>query len=507
MALSLVPQPAVTEEELRLGLRRLVHEAAYSSATMALTSGVILTALALHLGASNLMVGLLASAPFLGQLLQAPAVLLVERLRRRKAISVWSSVIGRSMLVLMALAALLPPDIALALVAFAQFLLCGMQAFGACAWNSWMRDLAPAERLGWVFSRRTAWTTAISLVAGLAAALLLDRTADGSAVRSWAFAGLYLVGCAAGLVSAFVVAKLPEPAMPPRPSEGLGLVALFREPFADRNFRRLIHFLSAWQFAVNLATPFFTVYIVRQLGFSMTFVMVLSVVSQIANLIAIRSWGSLSDRFAHKSVLAVAAPTYVLAILAMIGASQLGGGQAAAIYLVLLHLLMGAAVAGVTLATTNIALKLSPRGSATAYVATSALASSAAAGLAPILGGLFADFFAHRRFELLMRWTSPEGVVLLSPLRLSNWDFYFLLAGVLGIYALHRLSLVHEEGHIERRLMVQELFGETRRAVRNLGTVAGLRAITDLPGTFLREARVRARYHRRQRALAGGIGS
>jgi MFS family permease len=305
------------------------------------------------------------------------------------------------------------------------------------------------------------------------------------------------------MISAVIVTRLPEPEMPSRGSEELGLLELLREPFTDDNFRRLIRFLAAWQFAVNLATPFFTVFIVRQLGFDMTFVMVLSVVSQVTNLIAVRSWGALSDRFAHKSVLTVAAPTYILCIVGMIGASQIVSNTAVAAYLVALHALMGAAVAGVTLATTNIALKLSPKGSATAYVATSALASSLAAGIAPILGGLFADFFSTRKFELLLRWTSPEGVVLLSPLQLSHWDFYFLIAGAIGVYALHRLSLVEEQGHIDRREMVQQVIGETRRVARNLGTVAGLRAVTELPGNLLRDARLRARWQRRQRARAG----
>lgn len=500
----LQPQAEIGEAEREAGLRRLIYEAGYSSATAALTSGVILTAFALHLGASNLIVGFLASAPFLGQLLQAPAVLLIERVRARKAIAVLTSVVGRSMLAIMAVAAFLPPPVAIGAVIVAQFVLCGLGAIGGCAWNSWLRDLAPQDRLGAVFSRRTVYTTSVSLAAGLAAALLLDRTTESSGARDWAFAGLYLAGCVSGLISARIVSHMPEPRMPPPSAEPASLIALLSAPLADPNFRRLVHFLASWQFAVNLATPFFTVFIVRQLGFDMTFVMLLSVTSQVTNLLTVRSWGTLSDRFAHKSVLSVAAPTYILSIVGMIGASQLGNGTATMAYLVVLHMLMGAAVAGVTLATANIALKLSPKGEATAYVATSALMSSLAAGLAPILGGLFADFFAARRFELLLRWTTPDGVRLLSPISLSHWDFYFLIAGLLGLYALHRLSMVQEEGQIERREMVHQLWFEARRAARTLGTVSGLRALTELPGSLARDARVRARWQRRQQRLQKG---
>ena len=57
----LLPQAEVTEAERERGLRLLIIEAAFSGGTAALTTGVILTAFALHLGASNAMVGVLAS--------------------------------------------------------------------------------------------------------------------------------------------------------------------------------------------------------------------------------------------------------------------------------------------------------------------------------------------------------------------------------------------------------------------------------------------------------------
>src|SRR3546814_5132892 len=65
--------------ELETGLKRLVIEALFSNTTAALTTGVVLTAFALHLGANNATIGLLAAIPFLTQLAQIPAIALVER--------------------------------------------------------------------------------------------------------------------------------------------------------------------------------------------------------------------------------------------------------------------------------------------------------------------------------------------------------------------------------------------------------------------------------------------
>lgn len=497
---SLSPQVVVTEAERERGLRLLVIEAAFSGGAAALTAGVILTAFALHLGASNLLVGVLASIPFLAQLLQLPAIVLVEKRRMRKRICVVTSILGRTMLAVMAVLAFFSGTAALWLFLLVQVIFCALAAVGGCAWNAWMRDLAPEDRLGAVFARRTVWLTAISLVLGLAAALALDLTPRGSFQRNLVFASMFAAGCVTGLMSARVVAAIPEPMMAPA-AERLRLGELLRQPLGDLNFRRLLAFVASWQFAINFATPFFTVFIVRQLGFNVSFVMVLSVVSQIANIAALRLWGTLSDRFANKSVLAVCAPTYILAIVAMIGASQFDSRDVVKLWLIALHIVMGASIAGVTLTATNIALKLSPKGSATAYVAANAIVTAVAAGCAPILGGLLADFFAARQFELVARWSSPSGVFAL-PIVLHRWDFYFLVAGLIGLYAIHRLSLVAEHGEIERREMVGQVLNETRRTIRNISSVAGLRAATDLPGALLRDAHVRRRLKRAQAGKA-----
>jgi MFS family permease len=130
------------------------------------------------------------------------------------------------------------------------------------------------------------------------------------------------------------------------------------------------------------ATPSFTVYFVRDLGFSMSFVLILSVVSQLANVAVIRGWGALSDRFANKSVLTTASPLFILCIFGVSLTNQIDGAEARIAYLALLHALMGAAAAGVGLASGNIVMTLSPAGSATNYMATNALVSAIAAGVA-----------------------------------------------------------------------------------------------------------------------------
>src|SRR5271165_6655770 len=72
----------------RRALRLVLYDALASEAMGTLTTGVFLAGFAVELGAPNLAIGVLAAVPFFVQLLQIPAVLLVERLRARRDICV-----------------------------------------------------------------------------------------------------------------------------------------------------------------------------------------------------------------------------------------------------------------------------------------------------------------------------------------------------------------------------------------------------------------------------------
>lgn len=483
-------QAEITSEQMDRGMRRLMHDAAFATVVGTLNSGVVLVAYALMLGASSTVIGVLAAIPFLTQLLQAPAVVLLERLRSRRLVAIVCLFIARLALPLMAVLGFMEDKrLALALLVVAETVHCAFNAVAGCSWNSWIRDLVPEETMGSFFARRTVWATALGILgtAGAAAALHFSSpTGGGSPV---AFAALYGTGFAFSLISTWQLARVPEPGMP-APVPGRRLRNLFAQPFHDKDFVRLMRFFASWQFAVNLAAPFFTVFMMRQLGFSAGFVLLMSIVSQIANIMVVRVWGQLSDRFTNKTVLTFAAPAFIACIALMALAGEVGPPGWTMSYLVVLHVLMGMTSAGVALASTAVGLKLAPKGSATAYIATNALVTSLAAGIAPLLGGLFATFFERRELRLYMDWRAPSGAMELVTISIGWWQFYFLISAVFGLYSLHRLSTVREDGEVPRREMLQHVLNVARRGVRNASPVAGLRAAVAFPaGRIIQERR------------------
>jgi MFS family permease len=478
----IVPEAISPDADEQRLLRLILYDALASEAMGTLTTGVFLVGFAVALGAGNFAIGVLAAVPFCVQLLQIPTVLLVERWRARRDICVWSTAVGRAFL-LGAAAAPLLGHLAIVMLIVSLAIYQAMAAIAGCAWNSWMRDLVPSSQFGRFFGRRTMATTALSVTVALLGGVLVDswkRYLPDQTV--FGYSVLFMISTLSGFLGVYLLRITPDSPMVAA-EKTANPFALLVAPLREANFRRLIFFFSSWNFAANLAAPFFTVYMLKSLGYSMTTVLAFTIASQLSNLAALGLWGTLIDRFSNKAVLEIAAPLF-LACTFTWSLTGLPWVQPFMLYiLVLIHILMGIATAGVGLASGNIAMKLSPAGQATAYLAANSVISASFAAAAPILGGLFADFFASHQLTLAFTWTGGgEKDVTVQVLNFQSWTFYFGITCLLGLYSLHRLSFVQEPSGTTDRLVLRELLLEARRwSVHSLSSAAGLLRIVRLP--------------------------
>jgi MFS family permease len=476
--------PADDADERRV-LRLILYDALASEAMGTLTTGVFLVGFAVALGAGNFAIGILAAVPFCVQLLQIPAVLLVEWWRARRDICVLSTAVGRGFLLGAAAAPLIGGWYAVPVLIVSLAIYQAMAAIAGCAWNSWMRDLVPSSQFGRFFGSRTAATTTLSVALAFLGGVLIDtwkRYVPDHTVFGYSL--LFLIAAIIGYVGVYLLRITPD--RPMIPAEKARPLALLFAPLREANFRRLIIFLSSWNFAANLAAPFFTVYMLKSLGYPMTTILALTIGSQLSNLAALGLWGVLIDRFSNKAVLEIAAPLFLGCTLAwaMTGVPWI---EPMTLYLlVIIHVLMGIATAGVGLASGNIAMKLSPAGQATAYLAANSVISAIFAAAAPILGGLSADFFAAHKLTLNFTWTGGQEDVTVQVLNFQSWTFFFGIAFLLGLYSLHRLSFVEEPSGTTDRLVLRELLLEARRSVHSLSSAAGLLRVVRLPPWFTR---------------------
>ncbi len=459
----------------------LLYDGACTQVMGVLAGGAFLVAFALHLGASPMMIGLIAALGPLTQILQIPAILLIDKLRRRRAVVVIASLASRIFWLPAALLPWIAPEpLQAPLLLLCLFLYYGLGTVSGLAWTSWMQDFIPSKILGQYMGRRMAIAVGVGAVVSLAAGLGVDFGKKWfDEVTLYAF---YLgVGGLFGLAGVFFLARTPEPSMKVTSTDNF--LQLLKEPFLDKNFRQLLIFLGSWSFAANMAAPFFTVYMLQRLHISMGWIVGFSVLSQLSNMAALRLWGRLADRFSNRSVLMESGPIFILSLLIWPFTSMPDTYFLTLPLLALIHILTGISTAGVMLGSGNIALKLAPKGRSTSYLAVNGMVSGLAATLSPLLGGLLATLLDGEALTMDLKWSSAAGAtrLFLHAVDIRGLDFLFILAFVFGIYALHRLLSVQEEGTVEKGVALQAFHVEVRRAVQSISNVAGLRILTSFP--------------------------
>jgi MFS family permease len=467
----LQPQAVISEGQLNAGLRWLTLEGMVSMGFTSIIGSGFLAAFALALGADNFQIGLLAAIPSITQILQILAIFLVEKIRLRKAITVITWVTAQLFwfpIAAIPFIAPIPSTRAVSLLLGIMIIRGLLAAITSCGWNAWVCDLVPKNILGNFFAKRSILSTVATVIFGLGGAFFVDywggRGSGQNAIQGYsyviAFGALFM-----GMVSPLFMSFMPEPTMKSSP-EHMPLGQMLTAPLRDKNFRWLLGFLFSWSFASNLAIPFFSVYMLEKIGLPISTVIAFYVLSQLFNIIFLRVWGTLIDKFGTKVILSLSTSLYLLVILGWIFTLMPGEYFLTIPLLITLQIFSGVASAGVGLATGTIGLKMAPKSQTTSYLSGVSLALNIGAGLGPILGGLMADFFSQRQFNLTFSWTDPVHSMQIPALTITGFSFLFLIAFFLGLITLSALANLREDGEVSRDVVLETLFNPMKELSR-----------------------------------------
>lgn len=402
------PRPSrLAPETLRASLRASHAEGMSAELFSACVGGAVMTAWALHLGASTLVIGLLGALPLAAQVLQLPAAWLTHRLGYRR---VAIAAIAGSRLVWLPLAALPFVDLSAAgrlqlyVAIFALAAVLGV--VGNNAWTSWMGDLVPASIRGRFFSRRTVYLSLAGTAASLTAGVLLDACVP----RGWkeqALAGLVVV--AAGIAAGSVVLLLRQA----DPSDGRRDTgwqwASLATPLRDAAARPFLRYLLAWNAAVGLSASFFSLHMLQTLETGFTLAAAHGVGVALVRVASAPLWGRMVDRFGGRPILQVCSAGIVL-----VPAIWLFAAPHRLWPLALEAVVAGALWGGHGIAAMDLTLGLSPRPKRAFYVAVFAAAGGLGFAAASVLAGALAWRLPPELSVLGLPWTSLHVLFLLS---------------------------------------------------------------------------------------------
>lgn len=111
--------------------------------------------------------------------------------------------------------------------------------------------------------------------------------------------------------------------------------------------------------------------------------------------------------------------------------------------------------------------------------------------MVPLLGELSRKAFPNPFLPIMsLHWLNRDTGAArfdVSAFDLIGLDYLFVFAVIFGLYAMHRLLVVREEGEVEKGVVLSEFYGEVRKAVRHVSNVAGLRHLYTFPFARIEE--------------------
>lgn len=359
--------------------------------------GIIVAYLSLFvlaLGGTRAQIGLLSALSSLSAaLLMLPGATIVERWGRRKPVVLLSGKgISHVATLLLALAPLVfSGPAAITLVIALAVVRSAFANFGVPAWVSLTADIVPLAWRGRYFSARNMAMGVVGMIATYLVGQLITKAGDP--VGYQLAMGLAF---AVGMASALSYAHIDEPpaASAPPATERGSRTPLLQHVRAHPSFLTFCATAALWNVSLNIAGPFFNVYLVETIKASAGVVGTLSVVASLAALPGQRLFGPLADRWGPRRVQLITGLLIPLMPWAWVLVRSPW-------HVVPINLASGFLWAGYNLSNFNFLLTLTPEDRRPGYsaiyhaVVTAALAGGAA------LGGIIAEQWGYTTIFVL----------------------------------------------------------------------------------------------------------
>jgi MFS family permease len=266
-------------------------------------------AFALALGIDKVTAGLVATVPLLvGSGLQLISPWAVARLRSNgRWCLITASIQGASFLPL--IAAALAGRCSTALLFSIVSVYFGAGFASGPSWTTWIEELVPRRIASHYFARRSVWCYAAQISAIVAAGMALDA-GDGSGRLLVAFAAIFAAAGVARVVSVRCLAAQRDPVPQPAGERHLSMTELLRG--ADhRPVRRLLVFLLATYFAVQISLPFVTSYLLGVLHLPVAQFAALLAIPFAARVLTLRWLGGVARRLGARRLMWIGALSFV----------------------------------------------------------------------------------------------------------------------------------------------------------------------------------------------------
>ncbi|MFQ3674993.1 MAG: MFS transporter [Endomicrobiia bacterium] len=210
------------------------------------------------------------------------------------------------------------------------------------AWSSIMSQYIPKDKRGKYFSFRTKWTGSVTLVSMFIAGIFLWLNNKNGIIN---FTILFSISMVCRFLSWYCLSKMYEPSMQITKEEEFCFQD-FIIRIKESNFVKFVFYVTLTSFAVNIGSPFFNMYILRELKFDYLSFVIITVTVTLFTLMTLTTWGKHSDKVGNLSIIKLCG--FIISFLPILWLFS-----KSKIYLIIVNALAGFVWAGFNLSVSN----------------------------------------------------------------------------------------------------------------------------------------------------------
>jgi MFS family permease len=411
----------------------------FASAMTGLTTDYI-TPYALFLKATVRQIGFLSALPNLvSSLFQLSSALLAEKLKSRKKIII----IFVFLHLLMLLPVILIPYLFKAhpvfyLIIFIT-LFTSLNSLAAPAWSSLMSEYIPYKMRGKYFGWRSKINGAVTITFTFIAGLILFYFKKDILTG---FQIIFVLAMLSRFISWYFLTRMYEPPLRISKESYFSLLDFIKR-IRESNFAKFVIFVAALVFSVNIAAPFFSVFMLRDLKFNyLTYTILVSSVT-ITSIFTIDRWGRIADRIGNLKVLRFSS-LFIASLPFWWIINQ------HPVYLVLIQIISGFAWAGFNLCATNFIYDAVTPAKRTRCIAYFNVFSGSAICLGALTGGylvnILPELFGYKILSLFLLASILRFLVVFSlsgkikevrpAEKIKSRDLFYSIIGIKPVWGI-----------------------------------------------------------------------
>ncbi|ROR27399.1 MFS transporter [Mobilisporobacter senegalensis] len=409
----------LTEDDYHKSQLKLILEGSTAGIIFALTVGTFLTGFLRYLGASPQYCAIIGAVPQLGCILQLISPYVFERLRQRKfLICICAFIFRFSVGTIIFVPFLVQGKKMILIIIMIIYTLAFMVAgFVTPGLNNWTLTVAPKHGRG----RFLAIKDITAMLCVSAISIVVSKILDYYKLQGNIMIGFGIMFSISLLISIFDFILISQVGEPLTHHEIIKepLVNLIKRPLQDSKFRKIILFLSIWNFAIQFSVSFIPIFMLSTLGLGYSFISIVTVLSNVVSMFATYLWGKLADATTWFLLLRI---NGLIIAACYLGWTFVTNDNAKALVPVVQILLISSNGA-FNMASNNLQFDLAPVMGKTAYLGVTAAVASVISFLGAILGSVFSKVAQSIEINILFH-------------TISNLQISFFITSVLLITAI-----------------------------------------------------------------------